>query len=103
MKIPNMCPFKKNEKEVFFRITLFFQEKKFLSKEQLLFSFLCIVKQTKIEGIQNFLKIYLKKPLKGGISIYADFGPPKGQIISKGIFVFLTSPKKKNEQKNEKI
>ena len=28
MKISNMCPFEKNEKEVFFRLTFFFQEKK---------------------------------------------------------------------------
>ena len=48
MKMPNMCPFEKNEKEVFFRLTFFFQEKKFLSKEQLLFSFLCI---TRIQGV----------------------------------------------------
>ena len=44
MKMPNMCPFEKNEKEVFFRLTFFFQEKKILSKEQLLFSFLCITR-----------------------------------------------------------
>ena len=42
MKMPNMCPFEKNEKEFFCRLTFFFQEKKNLSKEQLLFSFLCI-------------------------------------------------------------
>ena len=28
MKMPNMCPFEKKEKEVFFRLTTFFQEQK---------------------------------------------------------------------------
>ena len=28
MKMPNMCPFEKKEKEVFFRLTIFFQEQK---------------------------------------------------------------------------
>ena len=61
---------KKNFQELFF-------------KEQLLFSFSWIVKQKKIKRSEKFgkflfLKIYfIKKRLKGGISIYADFGPPR--------------------------
>ena len=65
-------------KVFFFRLTNFF------FKEQLLFSFSCIVKQKKNFGaIRKFLKIFIfenllhKKCLKGGISIYADFGPPR--------------------------
>ena len=56
--MPNMCPFEKKEKEVFLDYQLFFQEQKKMSKEQLLFSFLCVVKQKKIGVIQNihFLK-----------------------------------------------
>ena len=53
-------------------------------KEQLLFSFLCIVKQKKNFGaIRKILKIFIfgnlhhKKGLKGGISIDADSGPPR--------------------------
>ena len=69
---------------VFFRLTkLFFRNKKFLSKKQLLFSFLCIEKQKKKFGaIRNFLKFFvfqktLSKGLKGGISIDAYSGPKK--------------------------
>ena len=70
---------------IFFRLTnFFFRNKKFFCKEQLLLSFLCIVRQKKIsersENFWNFLflKIYFKKKRpKGGISIYADFGPPR--------------------------
>ena len=41
MKMPNMCPFEKKEKEVFFRLpTFFFRHKKKFSKGQLLFTFL---------------------------------------------------------------
>ena len=51
MKMPNMRPFEKKEKEVFFRLTtFFFRNKKKLCKEQLLFSFLCIGKQKKIRS-----------------------------------------------------
>ena len=64
--MPDMCPFEKKEKEVFFRLTtFFFRNKNFLFKEQLLFSFLCIGKQKKnSERSKNFwkkifLKIYL--------------------------------------------
>ena len=28
MKMPNMCPFEKKEKEVFLKLTIFFQEQK---------------------------------------------------------------------------
>ena len=58
-----------------------FRNKKNFSKEQLLFSFLYIVKQKKISV--QFLKFFIfenllhKKRLKGGISIYADFGSPR--------------------------
>ena len=58
----------KISKEVFFRLTKkIFRNKKKISKEQLLFSFLCIVKQNKIsEWSENvwkflFLKIYIIK------------------------------------------
>ena len=56
MKMLYGCPFEKNEKEVFFRLTtFFFRNKKILSKEQLLFSFLCNGKQKKIsENFGNF-------------------------------------------------
>ena len=58
----------KISKVVFFRLTkFFFRNKIFFSKEQLLFSFLCIVKQKKISERSekfwkfSFLKIYSKK------------------------------------------
>ena len=56
MKMPNMCPFEKKEKEVFFRLTtFFFRNKNFFFKEQLLFSFLCIKRQKQIsEQSENF-------------------------------------------------
>ena len=65
MKMPNMCPFEKNEKEVFFRLTFFFQEKKILSKEQLLFSFLCIVRQKKILKLLSKFSIFSKGHIFG--------------------------------------
>ena len=62
----------------------FFRNKKIFFKEQLLFSFLCIVKQKKNFGvIRKFLKIFIfkhllhKKGPKGEISIDADSGPPR--------------------------
>ena len=64
MKMPNMCPFEKKEKEVFFRLTtFFFRNKEILSKEQLLLSFLCIVKQKKNGSFWNLKKkvVSLKK------------------------------------------
>ena len=59
MKLPNMCPFEKKEKEVFFRLpTFFFRNKKIFSKEQLLFSFLCIIMQKKnLDRMPSFPKI----------------------------------------------
>jgi hypothetical protein len=49
MKMLYGCPFEKNEKEGFFRLTtFFFRNKKVLFKEQLLSSFLCIEKLKKI-------------------------------------------------------
>ena len=66
--MPNMCPFEKKEKEVFFRLpTFFFRNKKILFKEQLLFSFLCIGKQKKISEwskkffFENLLNNFRKK------------------------------------------
>ena len=57
--MPDMCPFEKKEKEGFFRLpTFFFRNKKNFSKEQLLFSFLCIVKQKKIGVIRKILNIF---------------------------------------------
>ena len=79
--MPDMCPFEKKEKEVFFRLpTFFFRNKKKISKEQLLFSFLSIIMQKKIsERSKNFFfeNLLHKKRLKGGISIHADFRPPR--------------------------
>ena len=67
MKMPNMCPFEKKEKEVFFRLTtFFFRNKKKFFKDQLLFSFLCIIKQKKNSErsekkiFENFLNIFRK-------------------------------------------
>ena len=64
---------------VFFRLTtFFFRNKNFLSKEQLLFSFLCIEKQKKIsERSENFwkkifLKIYLTDFEKKKIQNFSD-------------------------------
>ena len=70
--------------KVFFRLRIFFfRKKKIFFKEQLLFSFLCIVKQKKNFGaIRKFLKIYIiKKGLKGGISIDTDSGPPRNVLL----------------------
>ena len=60
---------------VFFRLTkLFFRNKNFLSKEQLLFSFLCIKKAKKFGVIQKFffLKIYLTILEKKKFSTFSD-------------------------------
>ena len=64
--MPDMCPFEKKEKEVFFRLpTFFFRNKKKISKEQLLFSFSCIVRQKKIQSNpKNFEKINFSKNVK---------------------------------------
>ena len=66
MKMPNMCPFEKKEKEVFFRLTtFFFRNKKILSKERLfLFSFLCIVRQKKIKDDPKMFKFFFSKIIK---------------------------------------
>ena len=63
IEMPNMCPFEKKEKEVFFRLpTFFFRNKKFFSKEQLLFSFLCIIMQKKIsERSEYFWNFFFSK------------------------------------------
>ena len=51
MKMLYGCPFEKNEKEVFFRLTtFFFRNKNFFFREQLQFSFLCITMQKKNFG-----------------------------------------------------
>ena len=48
-------------KEVFFRLTtFFFRNKKILSKKQLLFSFLSIVKQKKIRSDPNIFEFFKK-------------------------------------------
>ena len=58
IEMPDMCPFEKKEKEVFFRLpTFFFRDKKKISNEQLLFSFLCFIMQStflKKKKIKNF-------------------------------------------------
>ena len=62
-------------KEVFFRLTtFFFVNKNFLLKDQLWFSFLCIVNQKKNYIFQNLLS---KFGSERGISIDADSGPPR--------------------------
>ena len=79
MKMPNMCPFEKKEKEVFFRLTtFFFRNKKFLSKEQLVFSFLCIEKQKKFRSNpkKKFLKFFSKNVKK----IFKNFLPDHSEI-----------------------
>ena len=60
--MPDMCPFEKKEKEVFFRLpTFFFRNKKKISKEQLLFSFLCIIMQKKI--LERSKKVFFENLL----------------------------------------
>ena len=63
MKMLYGCPFEKNEKEVFFRLTtFFFRNKNFFFREQLQFSFLCITMQKKIsERSENFRKFLFSK------------------------------------------
>ena len=86
--MPDMCPFEKKEKEVFFRLpTFFFRNKNFFSKEQLLFSFLCIVKQKKIsEWSEHFWKFLIFKNHKvkwdpmWRISIHRDFDSLGGPL-----------------------
>ena len=68
--------------------------------DQLLFSFLCIVRQKIIRSdpkIFENLHLLQKIGLNGGISIYADFGPPKGQWISKKNYEVIVSPKKRTK------
>ena len=69
----------KISKKVFFRLTIFFfRNKKCFSQKQLLFSFLCIVKQKKnSDQSEIFWNLHHKNGLKGGISIDADSGPPR--------------------------
>ena len=58
MKMPNMCPFEKKEKEVFFRLpTFFFRNKK------ILFSFLCIVRQKKFWSDPKIFDFFFLKLL----------------------------------------
>ena len=73
--MPDMCPFEKKEKEVFFRLpTFFFRNKKNFSKEQLLFSFLCIVSKKKFRSDPKkfFLKIYLTILEKKNFQKFSD-------------------------------
>ena len=74
--LPRWVPLTNFFFKVFFRLTIFFfRNKIFLSNEQLLFSFLCIVKQkrnsewSEIFWIFLFLKIFfIKKVWKGGLA-----------------------------------
>ena len=77
MKMPNMHPFEKKEKEVFFRLTIFFfQEQKNFSKKHLFFSFLCIVRQKKNFGvIRKFLKIFEIGTHRGGFQFIMILTP----------------------------
>ena len=60
MKMPNMCPFEKKEKEVFFRLTtFFFQEQKFFFQGTTFVQFFMYCKAKKNFGvIRKFLKIF---------------------------------------------
>ena len=75
------CPFEKNEKEVFFRLTTFFRNNFFFQGTLVQF-FMYYYAKKNFGAIRKFFKIFIfenlhqKKHLKGGISIYADFGPP---------------------------
>ena len=80
MKMPNMCPFEKKEKEVFFRLTtFFFRNKIFFFNKQLLFIFLCIIKQKKIsersetKNFEKFLTIFRKNFQKNFCRIALKF------------------------------
>ena len=77
-----MSPFKKKEKEVFLD-DLFFQEQKNLSKEQLLFSFLCIVRQKKIQSDPKIFEFFFFLKLLSKFSIFS-----KGHIF--GIFILVS-------------
>ena len=84
MKMLYGCPFEKNEKEVFFRLTIFFSGTKKFFQETTFVQFLKYCKAKNIFGvIQNIFKFFIfenllhKKGLKGGISIDADSGPLK--------------------------
>ena len=82
---------------VFFRLNFFFfRNKKSFSKEQLLFGFLCIVKQKKIsERSENFWKFlfskiyFIKKVWKGGFQLMLILGL-LGMYFD-AVVVFVTS------------
>ena len=86
--LPYWVPLTKIFSKVFFRLTIFFfRNKKFFSKKQLLFSFLCIVRQKKIsEWYKIFWKFLIFKnhlvnwdpPWK--ISIHSDFDSLGGPL-----------------------
>ena len=79
IEIPPFRPhFIKFQKYFFFRLTKFFfrNKKNFQGTIFIQFFMYCKAKKN-FRAIRNFLKIYSKKSLKGWISIYADFGPPR--------------------------
>ena len=52
MKMPNMCPFEKKEKEVFFRLTIFFSgTKKFCPRKDFFVQFFMYCKAKKNFGV----------------------------------------------------
>ena len=58
MKMPNMCPFEKKEKEVFFRLTTFFfqEQKNFVQKTTFVQLFLYCQAKKNFGAFRNFLK-----------------------------------------------
>ena len=70
--------------KVFFRLTFFFQGQKIFFQGTTFVQFFMYCKAKKNFGvIRKILKIFIfenllhKRRLKGGISIHADFGPPR--------------------------
>ena len=60
MKMPNMCPFEKKEKEVFFRLTIFFQEQKNFVQGTTFVQFFMYCKAKNFFGlIRKFLKFFI--------------------------------------------
>ena len=59
MEMPNMCPFEKKVKEVFFRLTFFFQEQKnFVQGTTFVQFFMYCKAKKKIRVIRKILEIY---------------------------------------------
>ena len=62
MKMPNMCPFEKKEKEVFFRLTtFFFRNKNFVQFFMYYEAKKNFSEQSEKKIFENFLNIFRKK------------------------------------------